>query len=164
MAGANPAASRASLRNRGESRTAAGSCHRATEPQSRPPDCLHRTAAVRRQTCAAGRVRRFATAVEPSSSLCLCACVAKFHTVTNHVLHAAISIWSPRLVLRTVCMMVVLASIACGRPEPPPGTVQDEAMRAGLTAEHFVRSTPDYFHDMDYNLVYGARPAYSQPE
>jgi hypothetical protein len=37
-------------------------------------------------------------------------------------------------------------------------------MRAGLTAEHFVRPTPDYFHEMDYNLVYGARPAYSQAE
>jgi hypothetical protein len=37
--------------------------------------------------------------------------------------------------------------------EPKPGTVQDEAMRAGLTAEHFLAATEDYFHDMDANVV-----------
>ncbi len=45
-----------------------------------------------------------------------------------------------------------------------PGTVQDEAMRAGLTAEHFVRKTDDYFRDMDDNLVDGKRPVFTQPE
>ena len=44
-----------------------------------------------------------------------------------------------------------LAAAACGANEPKPGTVQDEAMRAGLTPEHFVRPTPDYFHEMDFN-------------
>jgi hypothetical protein len=37
-------------------------------------------------------------------------------------------------------------------------------MRAGQTAAHFVRQTPDYFHAMDDNLVYGKRPAYTQAE
>ena len=37
-------------------------------------------------------------------------------------------------------------------------------MRAGLRPEHFVRETKDYFHDMDYNTVYGKRPAFTQAE
>jgi hypothetical protein len=80
----------------------------------------------------------------------------------------------PRLVdmLRPHAPVVVvgLAAIlaiglaACGRRGPRPGTVQDEAMRAGLKPEHFVRPTPDYFRDMDYNLVYGKRPQFTQAE
>ena len=37
-------------------------------------------------------------------------------------------------------------------------------MRAGLPPSHFVRATHDYFHDMDYNLVDGSRPAFTQAE
>jgi len=51
---------------------------------------------------------------------------------------------------------VVFASIAaagCGSRGPQPGTVQDEAMRAGLAPEHFAAAAEDYFHDMDFNLV-----------
>jgi hypothetical protein len=58
-----------------------------------------------------------------------------------------------------------LGVAACGRQSGPrPGTVQDEAMRAGLTAEHFVRETPDYFAAMDDNLVDGKRPVFTQQE
>src|SRR5262249_61992827 len=50
-----------------------------------------------------------------------------------------------------------LAAIAaaCGPRSPVPGTVQDEAMRAGLTPAHFRAATEDYFHDMDFNIVDG---------
>ena len=37
-------------------------------------------------------------------------------------------------------------------------------MRAGVTPDQFVRNTPDYFHGMDDNLVYGKRPAFTQAE
>ena len=47
---------------------------------------------------------------------------------------------------------VVAGSAGCGLPQPKPGTVQDEAMRAGVTPEQLVRPTDDYFHDMDFNL------------
>jgi hypothetical protein len=50
---------------------------------------------------------------------------------------------------------LVAACAACGRNEPRPGTVQDEAMRAGLTPESFPAATEDYFHDMDFNLLDG---------
>ena len=53
----------------------------------------------------------------------------------------------------------------CGRRQGPhPGEVQDEAMRAGLNSEHFIRPTPDYFADMDDNLVGGKRPVFTQQE
>ncbi len=60
---------------------------------------------------------------------------------------------------------VAATAVACGRRGPQPGTVQDEAMRAGLTAEHFRAAGEDYFHDMDFNLVDG-RPirAFTQAE
>src|SRR5262245_23275987 len=50
-----------------------------------------------------------------------------------------------------------LAAIAaaCGPRSPVPGTVQDEAMRAGLTPAHFRAATEDYFRDMDFNIVDG---------
>ena len=37
-------------------------------------------------------------------------------------------------------------------------------MRAGMKPEHFLRPTKDYFHDMDYNTVYGQRPSFTQAE
>jgi len=58
---------------------------------------------------------------------------------------------------RLACFVVLLGlSVgACGSKQPEPGTVRDEAMRAGLAPEHFVRPTPDYFKDMDFNVVAG---------
>jgi hypothetical protein len=49
--------------------------------------------------------------------------------------------------------VVAIAAAGCGSRGPRPGTVQDEAMRAGLAPEHFAAATEDYFHDMDFNLV-----------
>ncbi len=63
-----------------------------------------------------------------------------------------------------VFAFLALAAAGCGRDEPDPGTVRDEAMRAGLPPSHFVRATPDYFREMDYNLVRGSRPSFSQDE
>jgi hypothetical protein len=60
--------------------------------------------------------------------------------------------------------LAALAFVGCSRRGPEPGTVQDEAMRAGQTATHFVRPTTDYFHAMDDNVVYGKRPTYTQAE
>jgi mono/diheme cytochrome c family protein len=53
---------------------------------------------------------------------------------------------------------------ACAAPQPKPGTVQDEAMRAGVAPEQLVRATDDYFHDMDDNVVAGRRPTFTQQE
>jgi len=66
----------------------------------------------------------------------------------------------------SMCAAVVVAAggLGCGPGQPRPGTVQDEAMRAGVTAEQLVRPTDDYFHDMDYNLVDGRRPTFNQQE
>jgi hypothetical protein len=50
------------------------------------------------------------------------------------------------------------------RGQPAPGTVKDEAARAGHTAQDFVKPTKDYFRDMDYNVVYGKKPVYTQAE
>lgn len=64
-----------------------------------------------------------------------------------------------------VALLVVISLADCGRRGGPrPGTVQDEAMRAGLTSEHFIRPTDDYFRDMDDNLVGGKRPVFTQQE
>jgi hypothetical protein len=68
------------------------------------------------------------------------------------------------VVLVGLAAILAIGLAACGRRGPRPGTVQDEAMRAGLKPEHFVRPTPDYFRDMDYNLVYGKRPQFTQAE
>jgi len=59
----------------------------------------------------------------------------------------------------SVCAAVLLSTalISCGRApgQPRPGTVLDEASRAGVAAEQLVRDTDDYFRDMDFNLVDG---------
>src|SRR5438093_12973829 len=44
-------------------------------------------------------------------------------------------------------------TVACAPHQPRPGTVQDEAMRAGLKPENFPAAADDYFHDMDFNIV-----------
>ena len=65
-----------------------------------------------------------------------------------------------------VCVVAVaaLAAAGCRRRGPEPGTVQDEAMRAGLTPQHFARPTDDYFRDMDYNRVAGKPPVFTAAE
>jgi hypothetical protein len=61
--------------------------------------------------------------------------------------------------------LAALSAAACGsRGGPRPGTVQDEAMRAGLQPAHFVRPTDDYFRDMDDNVAQGKRPSFTQAE
>jgi hypothetical protein len=65
----------------------------------------------------------------------------------------------------SLAVLVAAAALGCGgRRGPKPGTVQDEAMRAGLQPAHFVRPTDDYFRDMDDNVVDGKRPVFTQPE
>ncbi|HEX2228004.1 MAG TPA: hypothetical protein VHM64_12765, partial [Candidatus Binatia bacterium] len=47
---------------------------------------------------------------------------------------------------------VLLASLlcaTCGKKDPEPGTVQDEALRAGRQADSFAAADEDYFKDMD---------------
>lgn len=46
-----------------------------------------------------------------------------------------------------VAIVFLLGS--CGKKQPEPGTVQDEAMMTGRTAESFPAADEDYFHDMD---------------
>jgi hypothetical protein len=66
-----------------------------------------------------------------------------------------------------LCAAVALSAAgvtsACGRNDPRPGTVLDEAKLAAVTAEQLVRPMPteDYFRDMDYNLVGGQRPTFN---
>jgi hypothetical protein len=59
----------------------------------------------------------------------------------------------------SVCAAVLLATafISCSRQpgQPKPGTVQDEALRAGVTPESLTRDTDDFFKDMDFNIVDG---------
>jgi hypothetical protein len=64
-----------------------------------------------------------------------------------------------------LCAAVIVAInvLSCGRVGPKPGTVRDEAMRAGRQPEDFLKPTDDYFRDMDYNVVNGARPTFTQP-
>src|SRR5678816_200047 len=66
-----------------------------------------------------------------------------------------------------LCAAVIVAVnvLSCGRVGPKPGSVQDEAMRAGRQPQDFLRPTDDYFHDMDYNVVQGAPiTTFTQPQ
>jgi hypothetical protein len=68
-------------------------------------------------------------------------------------------------VVISLVALVAASDAACGRRSGPlPGTVQDEAMLAGLQPTHFVRPTDDYFRDMDDNVVNGKRPVFTQGE
>ncbi len=67
-----------------------------------------------------------------------------------------------RLISSSAAALAALSLLGCGAFEPKPGTVKDEAMRAGVTPDQLVRPTDDYFHDMDYNQVDGQRPTFSQ--
>ena len=63
----------------------------------------------------------------------------------------------------SICGAAIFAAgvFGCGPDEPKPGTVLDEAMRAGIKAESLRAAGEDYFHDMDYNLVDGRRPTFT---
>ena len=52
----------------------------------------------------------------------------------------------------------LLAFVACSQ-EPQPGTVQDEAMKAGRTAASFPGADEDYFRDMDYGYRRASDPS-----
>jgi hypothetical protein len=69
-----------------------------------------------------------------------------------------------RAIVHVPVLMLLTALAACGVREPKPGTVLDEAARANLLPTHFHAATEDYFHDMDYNLVNGRTPVFTQPE
>jgi hypothetical protein len=70
-----------------------------------------------------------------------------------------------RVISACVTTLLTVGGAACGASQPKPGTVKDEAMRAGLTPQYFMAATEDYFHDMDFNLV-GGQPLrrLTQPE
>ena len=55
---------------------------------------------------------------------------------------AAFKVWM--LVWLTASLLA-----SCGTEHPQPGTVQDEAVRAGRTAASFPAADEDYFRDMD---------------
>jgi len=60
--------------------------------------------------------------------------------------------------------MLAMYVLSCAPPFPKPGTVLDEAKRAGATADQLVRPTDDYFHGMDDNIVDGRPPTFTQAE
>lgn len=66
-------------------------------------------------------------------------------------------------IVRSILILAVLLQ-ACGLREPKPGTVLDEAARANLLPGHFVPAPEDYFHGMDFNLVNGKAPVFTQRE
>ncbi len=67
----------------------------------------------------------------------------------------------PRCAAALCAVIIAVNVLSCGPGEPRAGTVQDEAMRAGVKPEELVLQTPDYFHDMDDNVP---RPTLSQRE
>ena len=58
----------------------------------------------------------------------------------------------PRCAAALCAVIIAVNVLSCGPGEPRAGTVQDEAMRAGVKPEQLVLPTPDYFHDMDDNV------------
>jgi len=56
-------------------------------------------------------------------------------------------IWS----IGTLVLLCAIVLASCGKKEPAPGTVLDEARRVGRTADSFPAAGEDYFHDMDQN-------------
>jgi hypothetical protein len=53
-------------------------------------------------------------------------------------------------------VLLACAAAGCGRHAPKPGTVLDEAKRAGLTAAHFKAADDQYFRDMDGGIALDA--------
>ena len=65
------------------------------------------------------------------------------------------------IVAALLCVMLAPAAGGAARSRAP---CRMKRMRAGRTAEDFVRPTDDYFHDMDDNVVNGKRPVFTQEE
>ena len=65
----------------------------------------------------------------------------------------------------TLVVLLTLVIQACAS-DPKPGTVQDEAKRAGVPPERLILPTPDYFKGMDDNIVGpdGHHPTFTQAE
>jgi hypothetical protein len=63
-----------------------------------------------------------------------------------------------------IALFALLSLQGCAHHGPQPGTVLDEAARANLSPEAFHAATEDYFRDMDYNVVRGGRPVFTQRE
>jgi hypothetical protein len=74
--------------------------------------------------------------------------------------------WLARIRGASRAMLLAIAAVAsaCASPGPEPGTVVDEATRAGLTPQHLPAATEDYFRGMDFNLVHGRTPVFTQAE
>ena len=55
------------------------------------------------------------------------------------------------------CAAVLLSVFmsGCSQKQPRPGTIADEAQKAGVKAEQLKAANEDYFHDMDFNVVDG---------
>lgn len=56
---------------------------------------------------------------------------------------------SQRLLVASVLFSIGLVLAGCGKKSPEPGTVLDEAMKVGRTAESLAAADEDYFHGMD---------------
>jgi len=54
-----------------------------------------------------------------------------------------------RLNLSAILILVILAASGCGKGSPEPGSVKDEALTVGRTAESLPAADEDYFKDMD---------------
>src|SRR5438034_8229859 len=65
---------------------------------------------------------------------------------------------------RSLVFVSLFVLQGCGVREPKPGQVLDGAAHANLLPGHFPAATEDYFHDMDYNVVHGKRPVFTQRE
>jgi hypothetical protein len=63
---------------------------------------------------------------------------------------------SPRGMSVRAAVLLATACLSCSPKEPRPGTVLDEAKRAGVAPEQLAPAPDDYFHEMDFNLVDGA--------
>jgi hypothetical protein len=57
-----------------------------------------------------------------------------------------------RLAALAAILVPACMAAGCGTHQPRPGTVLDEAKRAGVTTTHFKAADEDYFHDMDGGL------------
>jgi hypothetical protein len=56
---------------------------------------------------------------------------------------------SQRLFIVSVLLIIGVVLAGCGKKSPEPGTVLDEALMVGRTADTFPAADEDYFHDMD---------------
>jgi hypothetical protein len=69
----------------------------------------------------------------------------------------------PRATSICAILLCTFGLVSCAH-EPRPGTVDDEAKRAGVKPRDLVKPTDDYFRDMDFNLVNGRRPTFTAEE